>query len=53
MTISVPLAWISPAGGSVGVQGSPTLPVLATDPLAGEIRARGTEIVIATSLTAD
>lgn len=37
----------------VGVQGSPTLPVLATDPPAGEIHARGTEIVIATSLTAD
>ncbi|MDG1367148.1 MAG: PASTA domain-containing protein, partial [Acidimicrobiales bacterium] len=37
----------------VGVQGSPTLPVLATDPPAGEIYARGTEIVIATSLTAD
>lgn len=36
-----------------GVQGSPTLPVLATDPPAGEVHAKGTEIVIATSLTAD
>lgn len=35
----------------VGVQGSPTLPVLATDPPAGEVHAKGTEIVIATSLT--
>lgn len=36
----------------VGVQGSPTLPVLATDPPAGEVHAKGTEIVIATSLSA-
>ena len=37
----------------VGVQGSPTLPVLATDPPAGEVHAKGTEIIIATSLSAD
>ncbi len=37
----------------VGVLGSPTLPVLATDPAAGEVHSKGTEIVIATSLTAD
>lgn len=37
----------------VGVQGSPRLPVLATDPPAGEVHAKGTEIVIATSLSAD
>ncbi|MEM9465697.1 MAG: PASTA domain-containing protein [Actinomycetota bacterium] len=36
----------------VDVQGPPDLPVLATDPPAGETRAFGTEIVIATSLTA-
>jgi len=35
----------------VGVQGSPSLPVLATDPKAGEVHAVGTEIVIATSLS--
>ena len=35
-----------------GVQGPPDLPVLATDPPAGETHAFGTEIVIATSLTA-
>ena len=35
-----------------GVQGSPTRPVLATDPPPGEILARGTEVVIATSLSA-
>ncbi|MEO0494083.1 MAG: PASTA domain-containing protein [Actinomycetota bacterium] len=34
-----------------GVQGSPTLPVLATDPPAGEVHAFGTEIIIATSLS--
>ncbi len=37
----------------VGVLGSPSLPVLATDPAAGEVRSKGTEIVIATSLTGD
>ena len=37
----------------VGVLGSPSLPVLATDPVAGEVRSKGTEIVIATSLTGD
>ena len=34
-----------------GVQGSPTLPVLATDPPAGEVHDKGTEIIIATSLS--
>jgi len=37
----------------VGVLGSPSLAVLATDPAAGEVRPKGTEIVIATSLTGD
>jgi len=37
----------------IGVQGSPALPVLATDPPAGEVHAKGTEIVIATRLSAD
>ena len=36
----------------VDVQGPPDRPVLATDPPAGETRPFGTEIVIATSLTA-
>ncbi len=34
-----------------GVQGSPSLPVLATDPPAGEVHERGKTIVIATELT--
>ena len=34
-----------------GVQGSPSLPVLATDPPAGELHERGKTIVIATELT--
>ncbi|MEM9520890.1 MAG: PASTA domain-containing protein [Actinomycetota bacterium] len=36
----------------IDVQGPPDLPVLATDPPAGEMRPFGDEIIIATSLTA-
>ena len=34
-----------------GILGSPSLPVLATDPPAGEVHLPGTEIVIATELS--